>query len=219
MSLSARQVKYIIFRLRTAIDELDRNFAHVKDLILELARQLEEIKEIEQRHVCRKIKDLLKDKIEDGKITEKWIEESLPPEYKRKYIKSELSSLSRNDEKEKILVESAGGSLSKSSHLNNLNLDNSMPIQTPVTERDEISENEELNSVCTRSQKLEDRVRKTLPMISEMNLSVPEIRFKIPKEKYQEIMKAMKNNVNCFYLIFNAKTGLLLRSVSGEADK
>src|SRR5689334_15142429 len=91
-SSSANQVKHIISRLRTAIDELDRNFNHVKDLILELARQLDEAKEIEQEYVCRKIKELLKDKIEEGKITEKWIEESLPSEYKRKYSKSELSS-------------------------------------------------------------------------------------------------------------------------------
>ena len=38
---------------------------------------------------------ILKDKIREGKITEKWIEECLHQEYKRKYNKSEVSSLSK----------------------------------------------------------------------------------------------------------------------------
>ncbi|HZA08416.1 MAG TPA: hypothetical protein VE619_11990 [Nitrososphaeraceae archaeon] len=56
---------------------------------------------MKRNQICRKIKQILKDKITERKITAKWIEKCLPSEYKRKYndnknkkIKSELSSLS-----------------------------------------------------------------------------------------------------------------------------
>jgi hypothetical protein len=84
----------IIADLRTTIDQIAIDFNAAKSLILELARQLDETKQCEQSQICRKIKEILQDKIKAGKITEKWIEECLPPEYKRRYAKSEVSSLS-----------------------------------------------------------------------------------------------------------------------------
>ena len=114
--LRTNQVENIIAKLRDVIDERDKNFADAKSLILELARHLDETKQSEQTQICRKIKEMLKDKINEGKITGKWIEECLPQEYKRKYAKSELSSLSRNAKKVgKILVDNEGKSLAESS--------------------------------------------------------------------------------------------------------
>ena len=104
--LRTSQVENIIAKLRVVIDERDKNFADAKSLILELARHLDETRQCEGTQICRKIKEMLKDKINEGKITGKWIEECLPQEYKRKYAKSELSSLSRNAKKVgKILVD------------------------------------------------------------------------------------------------------------------
>ena len=55
----------------------------------------------------------MKDKIRVGKITAKWIEECLPPEYKRKYMtKSEVSSLSKENMKE-IEVDARGNSINE----------------------------------------------------------------------------------------------------------
>jgi hypothetical protein len=65
------------------------NKTSARDLIQELARRLDESMQCEQGQICKRIKEILKDKIQEGKITEKWIEECLPKEYKRKYIKSE----------------------------------------------------------------------------------------------------------------------------------
>lgn len=95
-SLSDDQtIKGIVTDLKLVVDQLSNNFAKAKDLILELARLLDESKLCERDQVSRKIKKILKDKITDGKITAKWIEDSLPPEYKRKYTtKSEVTSLS-----------------------------------------------------------------------------------------------------------------------------
>ena len=58
-------------------------------MILETARQLDEEHVEEQAKICKKIKEILKDKIQEGKISEGWIEECLPREYKRKYARTE----------------------------------------------------------------------------------------------------------------------------------
>src|SRR5689334_25069470 len=48
---------------------------------------------------------MLADKIKEGKITKKWIERCLPQEYRRRYVKSEQSSLSGKAKKlEKIMI-------------------------------------------------------------------------------------------------------------------
>jgi hypothetical protein len=53
----------------------------------------------ERYDISRKIKEILKDKVDAGKVTRKWIESCLPPAYKRTYVKSELSSLSPSKRK------------------------------------------------------------------------------------------------------------------------
>src|SRR2546427_9873304 len=93
----AQVVKSIIAELKEAIDQIDSNFRKAKDLILELARILDESEQCERSQISRKIKEILKDKINEGKITAKWIHECLPSENKREYDKRELSSLSKNN--------------------------------------------------------------------------------------------------------------------------
>ena len=134
--LRTNQVENIIAKLRDVIDEHDKNFADAKSLILELARHLDETRQCEETQICRKIKEMLNDKIKEGKITGKWIEECLPQEYKRKYAKSELSSLSRNAKKVgKILVDNEGKSLAESSSYESSNIDNIAQLLTLLTRR------------------------------------------------------------------------------------
>src|SRR4051812_40834133 len=109
--LDDQTIKGIINDLRLVVDQLGNNFVKAKDLIHELARRLDESKQCERDQVSRKIKEILKDKIREGKITAKWIEDCLPPEYKRKYTtKSEVSSLSKENRKE-IEVDASGNSI------------------------------------------------------------------------------------------------------------
>jgi hypothetical protein len=110
-SLSDDQtIKDIIIDLRLVVDQLGKDFMKAKDLIHELARRLDESKVCERDQVSRKIKEILKDEIREGKITAKWIEDCLPTEYKRKYTtKSEVSSLSKENMKE-IEVDASGNS-------------------------------------------------------------------------------------------------------------
>ena len=99
------QIDSVVVNLRAVIDDLDRIFATAKSLILELARLLDETKQCRQSQICRKIKEMLKDKIHEGKITGKWIERCLPQEYRRRYVKSEQSSLSGKAKRlEKIII-------------------------------------------------------------------------------------------------------------------
>jgi hypothetical protein len=98
-SSESQIIEDIVPKLKSIIDQIHMNFANARKLILELARRFNENKIYEQSQICRKIKEILKDKIKEGKITEKWIEECLPQEYKRKYTKSEVSSLSRKVKK------------------------------------------------------------------------------------------------------------------------
>ena len=101
----ATRIKTVVVHLRAVIDELDRNFASAKSLILKLARLLDETKQCKQSQICTKIKEMLADKIHEGKITGKWIERCLPQEYRRRYVKSEQSSLSGNAKNlEKIIL-------------------------------------------------------------------------------------------------------------------
>jgi hypothetical protein len=101
----AVRIEIVVVNLRAIIDELDRNFASAKSLILKLARLLDETKECKQSQICTKIKEMLADKIKEGKIIKKWIERCLPQEYRRRYVKSELCSLSGKSNKlEKIII-------------------------------------------------------------------------------------------------------------------
>jgi ParB-like nuclease domain len=102
-----QNIKDIIAMLRVVIDQLDSDFKQAKDLILEIARQLDERELCERNQISRTVKKILKDKIQEGKVTEKWIEECLAPEYKRQYTKSELSSFSKQQSKQQIIEVSA----------------------------------------------------------------------------------------------------------------
>ena len=83
-----QNIKSIIATLMVVVDQIDSDFKQPRELILEIARQLDEGRLCERNQISRTIKKILKDKIEEGKVTEKWIEECLAPEYKRQYTKS-----------------------------------------------------------------------------------------------------------------------------------
>jgi hypothetical protein len=82
-------VKSTIRNLRIAVERMHLGLTKAKELIFETARQLDEEHVEERVKICKKIKEILKDKIQEGKISEGWIEECLPREYKRKYTRTE----------------------------------------------------------------------------------------------------------------------------------
>ena len=90
-----QDIKNIITKLRITVDHIDSPRNYARDLIRELARQLDERRLCERDCISIKIKEILEDKIHAGKVTERWITKCLPHEYKREYAKDkrELSSL------------------------------------------------------------------------------------------------------------------------------
>ncbi len=82
-------IKSIARNLRIAVEQMHLGLTKAKELILETARQLDEEHVEKQAMICKKIKEILKDKIREGKISEGWIEECLPREYKRNYTRTE----------------------------------------------------------------------------------------------------------------------------------
>jgi uncharacterized protein YnzC (UPF0291/DUF896 family) len=229
----ATPIKTVVVNLRAVIDEIDRNFASAKSLILELARLLDETKECKQSQICTKIKEMLADKIKEGKITKKWIEPCLPQEYRRRYVKSELCSLSGRAKKlEKIIiVDNKGKAVAgdeEPSPYNSSTIDNNSAFTQPRgrdaiqplhKEQDKDVLEGDDDEAWTKSQESGEEAPGKSSLIREPeHSSVAEIKFTIPKDRYEEVKTAMSNGSNCFYLVFDRNTGLLLRSESGETD-
>src|SRR5690242_14816766 len=232
----ADRIKIVVVDLRAVIDRLDRNFTSAKSLILKLARLLDETKECKQSQICAKIKEILQDKIKEGKITKKWIERCLPQEYRRRYAKSEQSSLSGKAKKlEKIIiVDNKGKTIAgeeepspcNSSTIDNNNSAFTQPqgrgaIQPIQKEQDEDVLESDGDEAWTRSLKSGEEVEEEAPCSlltreTEHLLKPAEIKFTIPKDRYEEVKTAMCNGSNCCYLIFDRKSGTFLRSESSE---
>jgi hypothetical protein len=81
----------MIARLRIIVDHINSPRNCARDLIHELARLLDERGLCERYNISTKIKEISKDKVDAGKVTERWIEKCLPSEYKRTYVKSDVS--------------------------------------------------------------------------------------------------------------------------------
>jgi hypothetical protein len=131
--LFPQDIKNMISRLKTIVDHIDSPRKQAQDLIHELARLFDERGLCERYNISRKIKEILKDKVDAGKVTGRWIESCLPPEYKRTYVKSELSSLSPSKRKRPdsasmeptpIQVHESGHSIQQPSESDDTNPDN-----------------------------------------------------------------------------------------------
>jgi hypothetical protein len=80
-------VNGIIADLKMLVENLHLEFTKLREIIPELARRLDENKICKQEIICQAIKEILKEKIAEGKISERYIESCLPTEYKRKHIR------------------------------------------------------------------------------------------------------------------------------------
>jgi hypothetical protein len=176
-------IQGIITGLRNTIDQLNLNFKRAKESITELARRIDEDRICERGKVSRLIKYILKDKILEGKITAKWIEECLPWEYKRKYFKSEQSSLSKKAKKiQEMVVDNKGRVHSK------------------------------LEKTQSENLELKEALRKASKISTAEQLAESEIRITITNDKYDEIKAAMQESSNFFYIIVDNVNRILVRA-------
>jgi hypothetical protein len=218
----AYNIDDIITRLNKAIEEYNKISTTARDLILELARAIEESNSCKKSsEISSKIKKLLHEKIIEKKITKRWIEESLPSEFKRKYsLKSEHCSLSKDKDKpqqQQIMVDISGqiideaGQTSPKSFKFNLNAkDNPRQANAAgyTVEQNQVYE-------CPRCQDLEEALIKATSLTpASFYPIIEEKEFKILKEKLGLVIVAMRNSEHVCYLKFDINDQLL----TAEAD-
>lgn len=180
----------IISDLRNFIDEYNTKS---QELILEIAKRLDEENLCERSKISQLIKKILKDKIKEGKITAKWIEECFPSEYKRKYtIKSEEDSLSEK----KILITNSGQKIQFDEKNHTTQISNADILNNSKNGIDDI-QTFELEEVCRKQQQF----------IKGDQIFSEETIFQIPKEKFQKIIieSLEKSNKTCFVRFYSNK--------------
>ena len=215
-------VKSIARNLRIAVEQMHLGLTKAKELILETARQLDEEHVEEQAKICKKIKDILKDKVQEGKISEGWIEECLPREYKRKYTRTESQQnhLSGGQQPE-LVVSTKGNQISQS------DIDSKAPDTEPISslfERQDQSPSagdgastvddfassgplhKQTIQECSSCLELQDEViqlrevlrRRSMPTADQ--IPATGLGFRIPKEKYEIVRYAMDKSKSAIFV-------------------
>ncbi len=196
-----KSLNEIIAELKTAIDRIVTNQTNARKLILELARRSDEGHICERNQICRRIKDILKDKIKQGHITDKWIEDCLPVEYKRKYTKSEVTSLSKKAKKLQEMV-----------------VDNSGKVHAELVSPNGLQKEQSDNTRygeeggCPRCSQLEEALRKASKISTAEQLAEREIKVTISKDKYKEIKSAIRLSRDSFYIVFDSANRTFVRA-------
>jgi hypothetical protein len=216
----------IVADLKNAVDQLNLDSIQAKRLIQELAHRLDELGKCEKSEISTKIKEILADKIKEHKITEKWIEDCLPSEYKRKYTrKSELSSLSKQIDN----VSAKSGNTIDNGDGSALLINHNAGDGTPSNNREntpkvalcskdlERQECEISNDDTDPYQILQEENRQLKEIISEQKKVMMgnqnqsnQMEFMIPREKYCKIKEAMNKSKYFTYVTFD-NSGIMLR--------
>jgi hypothetical protein len=198
-----RPIRGIIANLRNLVDQFGTNS---KEQVMELARGLDEEKICERNKISRLIKYILKDKIREGKITAKWIEGCLPEDYKRRYSKSEETSLSRKVKKlQGMLVDNRGNVHTELIPPNGSGKENQPMVQKEQTK-------EEVAEGCSRCLELEEALRKASKISTAEQLAASEIKVTISKDRYEEIKSAMQERGDLFYIIVDSVNRIFVRA-------
>ena len=215
---SDNQITGIITDLKLVIDQINIDRNNAENLILQLAKHLDENKLCERNQISRKIKNILGDKIKEGKVTGKWVEECLPSEYKRKYItKSEVSSLSEEDKPQQIIVDTSGQKVNEIDQSSHASFKSNLNAKENPRQANDARFTVEQNQVyeCPRCQDLEEALIKATSLTSASNYPIIEEKeFKILKEKQGLVIVAMRNSEHVCYLKFDMNDQLL----TAEAD-
>lgn len=202
-------IRRTIADLRNLVDQFSINS---KELVIELAGRLDEDKICEKNKISRLIKHILKDKIREGKITAKWIEDCLPEDYKRRYSKSEETSLSRNVKKklQGMLVDNKGKVHAELVSPNGSQKENQSMAQEEQAK--DVAEG------CPRCLELEEALRNASKISTAEQLAESEIKVTILKDKYEEINSAMQESSDFFYIIVDSINRILVRAEVGLKD-
>lgn len=186
----------IVNNLKAIIDALHHHTAQFREHILDLAKYLNENETYERSQICRIIKQKLQDKIKEGKITERWIEECLPQEYKRRYTKSEVSSVSNENKEGQVL--SIIAQKAEPYAIREFDTNDHKPSANPPNNRSPQEEADELQR-C----------------VNGFEISKNEVQFTIPRKKYENLKAAIEESNAAIYTVF--KDGIFQYAYSDNA--
>jgi hypothetical protein len=190
--------------LKSIIDHLYDDFNTARELILALARYVNEERLCETDQICIIIKRMLEDKIKEGKISPRWIEDCLPKEYKRKYAKSELTShlatggINQTSAGQQIVQEVQGNQSIADSHGNN--------NDEAINKKYQLDAEDENGDLRRENADLKEALLKARTFRNALNL---ERKFEVHKDKLIEIIDRLKNCGQKCYLIFNEEGNLV----------
>jgi hypothetical protein len=204
-------IKSKITMLLIVIDQIDSDFKQARELILEIAKRLDEEGLCDRNEISRTLKKILREKIQKGKLTEKWIEECLPPEYKRTYVKSELSSLSKQ-KKPQLVGVSTGGKHTLLEDGNGVNQPTKVQPPNRMESDDTLKQKLANELEATKeSEELKEVAPRQTTMHSTDHVSQSELELIVPKSGYGILRNAMEKSENLIYVSFSSRTFLRAR--------
>jgi hypothetical protein len=219
-------VNGIIADLKMIVEELHLKFTTLREIIQELARRLDENNICKQEIICQAIKEILKEKIAEGKISERYIESCLPIEYKRKHNKKkdieteQISVLQKNIQGTSIIQNDEAINNSDYINLENRNIEpqyNNNIIKTLPKLHDAEFEGCSLcKDVVAENKELREIAEKNIMFLSAERLNNG---FKISKNKAKEIEDVSKRCRDFIYLIFDIGDNIIRVKADIEIDK
>ena len=220
-------VNGIIADLKMLVENLNLEFNKLREIIQELAKRLDENKICKQEIICQAIKEILKEKISEGKISERYIESCLPTEYKRKHnrkkiIETEQISVSQSNQGASLIQKDESNNNSDYIKLENRHIEQKPQFNNELTKdllkindagfegcslcKDVVAENKELMEIA----------KKNIMFLSAERLNNG---IKISKNKTKEIEDVSKRCKDFIYLIFDIGGNIIRIKADIEIDK
>jgi hypothetical protein len=219
-SINHPAVNGIIVDLKMLIEKFHLEFTKLREIIQELAKRLDENKICKQEIICQAIKEILKEKIAEDKISERYIESCLPTEYKRKHIRkkiieSEICSVSQNK----------SASVMQKDNFDYINLENrniepqynnNITKTLPKLHHEEFEGCNLCKDVVAENKELREIAQKNIKFLPAELLNNG---IKISKNKAKEIEDISKRCKDFIYLIFNMEGNIIRIKADIEIDK
>jgi hypothetical protein len=210
----------IIADLKIVVENFHLECTKLRDIIQELAKRLDENKICKQEIICQAIKEILKEKIAEDKISERYIESCLPTEYKRKHIRkkiieSEICSVSQNK----------SASVMQKDNFDYINLENrniepqynnNITKTLPKLHHEEFEGCNLCKDVVAENKELREIAQKNIKFLPAELLNNG---IKISKNKAKEIEDISKRCKDFIYLIFNMEGNIIRIKADIEIDK
>ena len=221
-SINHPAVNGIIADLKIMVEKFHLEFTKLREIIQELAKRLDENKICKQEIICQAIKEILKEKVSEGKISERYIESCLPTEYKRKHIRKkiiETEQISVSQNKSISLIQNDESN--KHHDYINLERDSESQYNNNLTKTLPKLHHEEFEgcSLCKEVIAENKELREIAQNIKFLSAELLNNGIKISKNKTKEIEEVSNRCKDFIYLIFNMEGNIITIKADIEIDK